>query len=269
MFFVRSNYSNAAYFIYASNPELLQMAGNPREIGLFIAQRMVVFIPLTVAILLLRLFRLTIFRRETWVLLILIIAIPAFQFIMLFQGASYGWLRFFVYPLPIAMAWLPYELGKMKYNRTILKVGAMILCSIALIGSGVLTGLAMLDPELAPEEYGTYIQPDTAMEEQRAVARFINENLHDSVLLLDSFQAENVILNLNSTKYIITSTSHNFIDAVKVPHDYQVEYILAVNPEGLGEVNLINANHPELYDEGADWVTVVEVFEGYKLYKVN
>ena len=30
------------------------------------------------------------------------------------EGASFGWLRFFVYPLLIAVAWLPFELHEMK-----------------------------------------------------------------------------------------------------------------------------------------------------------
>ncbi len=121
LYFLTSEYSNEAYTETSLGADILSLQWNIPGVLLYALKMSVYFIPITLVILLIRFFDKRLFRWETMMFLVLVLGITAFESFMLLRGASYGWLRFFVYPLPIAVAWLPYELEKLKKNTTLFR----------------------------------------------------------------------------------------------------------------------------------------------------
>ena len=269
LYFLTSEYSNEAYTETSLGSDILSLQWNITGVLLYALKMSVYFIPLTVVILFIRLFDKRLFQWETLMFLVLVLGITAFESLMLLRGASYGWLRFFVYPLPIAVAWLPYELEKLKGRSPVFKNVAATFCCLALAISMVLTGLTLKNPEIAREEYSTYFaESSNDLDLQAEIAAYINEYYADSVFLMDSYHTWYVILNMDSTDKVITTCSYTFKEAVEDPVEFDVQYILLVDPE-IGVADAINKYYPDLYENGADWCTLEKDFGDYRLYKVN
>jgi hypothetical protein len=271
LYFLTSVYSNVTQSGQNLPADIAAIAGNSSEVLLYIARMSLPFIPLFVVILLFRLFNKRLFQWETLMLIVLTVSIPALQYAMLMTGNSFGWLRFFLYPLPVAVAWLPYEFGKLRIRQNAFRIVATCFCCLALISSGVLAWLAINDPDTGIEEYSVYVAEtsNTGLAAQQEVAEYINQNCADGVLLLDSFETYYVILNLDSTDNVITTCSYTFGDAVGDPEANDVKYILAVDPSYLGASDAINIYYPDLYNGGEDWCTLVAEFDGYRLYSTD
>jgi hypothetical protein len=271
LYFLTSEYSNVTQSGQNLPADIAAMVGNSGEVLLFVAKQSLPFVPLLAIVLLFRLFDRRLFRWETLALIALVLSIPALQYVMLYTANSFGWLRFFLYPLPIAIAWLPYEFGKLKPGRQLFRIIAAVFCCFALIASGVLTWISMHDPESGKEEYAAYIAETTrdGLNTQQEIAEYINENCNDGILLLDSFETFYIILNLDNTDNLITTTSYTFKEAVDDPAALDVKYIVAVDPSGLGASDAINMRYADLYENGADWCTLLKSFDGFRLFEVN
>jgi hypothetical protein len=228
-----------------------------------------VFLPLLIVILLFRTFNKRLLQWETLMFIALAMSIAAFHYEqILTSGSSYGWLRFFVYPLPIAIAWLPYEFGRIEQKGKAFKNITAFVCCAALVVSGVLTGIVLNNPDIANEEYSTYKTGNADFVVQKEVADYINQNCNDGIILLDSYETYYIILNLDSTGNVITTCSYTFEDALNNLADSFVLYIVTVNPERLGASDAINIRYPDLYESGASWCTLVMEWDNHKLYKV-
>jgi hypothetical protein len=269
LYFLTSEYSNAVQSEANLPADILALAGDEIGVLFYVFKKLVVFIPLLIIILVFRLINKQLFNWETVMLLVLALSIPVFQYIMLLMSSSFGWLRFFIYPLPVAVAWLPYEMGKLKGDKPVFKNMAVSFYCLALITSAVLTGIVINNPDIANEEYSTYVTGNEGFIIQGEVADYINQNCSDGILLLDSFETYYVILNLDSTDNVITTCSYIFEEAVKNPYEHEVKYILTVNPSGLGVSDAINKYYPDLYENGASWCTLEKDFGDYRLYKVS
>jgi hypothetical protein len=268
LFFLTSEYSNEGQTGGSLGADMLALMGNTSAVLAFIAKKILPFISLLVIILLIRLFDKRFLKWETLMIFVIALSIPAMQYILLMIGSSYGWFRFFVYPLPIAIAWLPYEFNKLSPTKNILKTISACFCCIALIVSGLLTLLAINNSEWGSEEYSTYLSGNSGSDRaiQKEVADYINQNCSDGVLLLDSYHTWYVILSLDTTDNVITSCSYTFEDAVEYPFEYNVEYILTVDESMPSDS--INKYYPDMYENGEDWCTLVKDFGVYRLYEV-
>jgi hypothetical protein len=251
LYFLTSAYSNITQSGQNLPVNIQAIVGNSSEVLLYIAKMSLPFVPLLAVILLFRLFNKRLFQWETLMFLILAVSIPAMQYAMLMTGNSFGWLRFFLYPLPVAVAWLPHEFSKLRIRQNAFRIIATCFCCIALIASGVLTWMAVNNPDTGREEYSVYVSGDLnlGLEAQKGAAEYINQNCTDGILLLDSFETYYVILNLDSTGNVITTCSYTFEAAVQNPMEYSVKYILAVSPRNLGESDAINRYYPDLYGQ--------------------
>jgi hypothetical protein len=268
LYFLTSQYSNIVQSSENLGEDMLSLVGNVGGVFIFVIKKVFIFIPVLIAILVLRYIDKRLFKWETLMLIALVASIPAFQYIMIIMGNSFGWLRFFVYPLPIVMAWLPYEFVHGKARRPAFNRMGVILCCVALVISSVLTGFVFNSSSLASEEYSTYTRGDSSVVLQKEVADYINQNCSDSVILMDSFETWYVILSMDATDNIITTCSYTFEAALENPREYSVGYILTVNPEGLGVSDAVNMYYSDLYENGADWCTLVKDFGDYRLYEL-
>jgi hypothetical protein len=255
LYFLNSAYSNS------SQSEFSAFAGTPLTACFYVINKSIPFIPVLIGIIIVRLVDRRLFKSDFWILVCMVFTMILFHYLMLLGGNSYGWLRFFSYCLPICMAWLPYELSQVKKqgNHNV----AFIVLACSLLVSSVLTGYFLTNPELAPEENNLTIST-----ESRQVADYINDNLPDETILVDSFLTGSIILNIDNIDNVVTSASLGFYDIVNNPIKYGISYILVPDPSRIGHLDAINARYPYLYANGLDWCVEVKDFDGYKLFKV-
>ncbi|MHB8075002.1 hypothetical protein [Desulfosporosinus fructosivorans] len=267
-YFLHSNYSNSAQAqALLDNPIMSPLIDHPVSVIYYMLVKSIVFLAPFILILLIRLFSRNLLKWDFAILIILVLSINSLQFLMLFKGESYGWMRFFMYPLPILMAWIPYEFNS-KWNN--LRVSLVV---VTLLLSALFMGWAVNNVNIASEEYKAFHSNDDyeKFENQREIAKFINEKLPDSRILMDSFTTYIIIIgNLHPNNLVVTC-SYNFKDAVENPRDEQINYILVPSTVGsyLNKLDAINMAYPNLYENGADWCTLVKEFNNYRLYKVN
>jgi hypothetical protein len=270
LYFMTSQYSASVQAEVNLPSNIQAIVGDAGAVFIFVLKKSIAFVPLLIFILLLRIYDKRFLRWETFMLLALAFSITAFHFVSIYTGgSSYGWLRFFVYPLPVALAWLLYEFSKINGKSPSFNKLAASFCCVALVISNVLIGAVLNNSSIASEEYNTYMQGEQNVQVQEEVADYINENCSDGIILMDSFQTWYVIMNLDSTGNLITTCSYPFEAALEDPSGYNVKYILTIaNYGGLGVLDAVNVRYPDLYENGADWCTLVMEWDACKLYEV-
>lgn len=255
LYFLNSAYSNASQSEYAT------FDSAPLEGFVYVMKNSIPFISVFIAIIIVRIISRRLLKRDFIILLFLVVTMILFHYLMLLRGNSYGWLRFFSYSLPICMAWLPYELSQLK-NKVYQNISFVVL-ALSLLSSFVLTGYFLTNPELSHEENNL-----TISNESRRIAEYINNNLEDEIILVDSFLTPGIILNTNNIDNIVTSASVGFYEIVDNPRKYGISYILVPEPTRIGHFDAINLRYPNLYSDGMEWCVKVKDFDGYRFFKV-
>lgn len=255
LYFLNSTYSNMA------QSQLTKPVGSFLKIAEYVAVRSVPFLPLFFGIVIARLATRRLLKSDFFMLCILVSAMIVFHFLMLVKGSSYGWLRFFSYALPICIAWVPYEMSEIRdtFRRAIFK----ILC-MSLVVSSIFTAKALANPVISVEEQYAVVTRECIQ-----VSDYINEELPDSKIMMDSFVTSAIILNVKNVDNLLVSSSVDFDEALNNPAKYGIEYILVPDPvNGVGSLDSFNRTYPGLYRYGADWCTLYKEFDGYKIFKI-
>ncbi len=268
-YFLRSVYSNEAQTAWVYEG-FRQMVSNPVSALVYSLVEMLPFLPVCLVILIERRMSKRIFRLDLLILVLLVGSIAGMHWLMLWQGKSFGWLRFFSFALPFSVAWLPYELqqlsGKLKQITIGLVCGALVL-------SGALTIHYFHDVNLAKEEYALFFHEEEItmgiVSSQIEMAEIINHNYSDNIILLDSFTMSSLILHLDDTKKLIATASDDFDDIIKDPAYYGVEYIVVPNPNGVDGLDAITREFPKLYDGGEEWAELAGTAGQYKIFRVK
>lgn len=267
LYFLNGAYSNVAQAQgLSSEQQFIDMQGNVLLCLVFVAKKTVYYsIPLA-SIVLLRLWNR---RWAVWdfaVLLLLFCSIIALQFYMLMKGTSYGWFRYFMYVLPITVAWLPYELSRVK--RSWVNYGIVLL---GLILSAVVLTRALLNPDIAPDENRFIKAREYAASQQveKTVAAYLDAELDGYNILMDSYSAYAVILNSrHPEKFLITSDSM-FDKSLKDPVGLGVDFILSMKPDKSSASSAEEQQYPGFYERGAAFTELYKEFGGkWRIYKV-
>ncbi|MFH5182387.1 hypothetical protein ACHHV8_06955 [Paenibacillus sp. TAB 01] len=278
LYFLRSNYSNLGQAQQlAENTSIGPLIGHPGVAMQFILIRSACFVLPLAAILFMRLWQRTLFHMDFAIILLLIASIPAMQFVMLVKGSSYGWLRFFVYPLPLAAAWLPYELQRQRAKGPFGYWTAAAVSVLLLLGSAAMTWQAMQKYELAPEEYEAIHYKESATLQKTIVAKQIAEDLDRRVaenpelhILTDSFNAFQIILNVRHSNNLVITSDRDFTPSLAAPYERKVQFILVPNPTGIAGLNAVNQKYGELYEKGTSWARLEKEYNGgWRLYRVT
>jgi len=272
LYFLRSTYSNASQTALAQDPSLAAGMDIPGLMELVWAKSLP-FLPPVLFILALRLVSGRWKRTDTFGLLALVAAIPALQLLMLMTGSSFAWLRFFLYPLVIAAAWLPHEYGLYRSSR--LKPVLLAGAAAAFLASAALTWNAMNNPDLAPDEYTALHFEGSAVHERTLsaieVAEFLDRLIGgepDALILTDSFSSYEILVKTRHPKRFVNSTDRDFASMLDASWE-GVRYILVPNPQGQASLDAISAAFPGLYEEGYEWTRLVgQVRDRWKIYEV-
>ncbi|WP_256757228.1 glycosyltransferase family 39 protein [Cohnella sp. WQ 127256] len=267
-YFLTSSYGNLGQAdLLMSDDKFTSLMGNPIATLVFVAERLWYFcIPLMI-IFVIRLIERRLFRWDFLMLLILAISIPSMQFILLIKGGTAAWIRYYMYAFPIVAVWIPYEISRMKFRKT----GSTVLV-IGLLVSTVVMGKMMNNPQIASDEYEAFRQNKLYAEQEagKNATAFINEHLSDQMILTDSFSSFRIIMGSQNSKNFVITSDHDFTDSLDKPAEHKIDYILLPNPQAVLSLDSVNQKYPNLYDQGAEWATLYQEFNGYwKLYKVH
>lgn len=273
LYFLHSGYSNTA-FVQDRSTELIEMTGDFIRVTMFAFRKMLFFLLPLAALLVLRMMTARLWQWDTLLLLTLAGAIPAMQALMLYQGSSYGWLRFFMYPLIIAIAWLPYEWTQIRMLPRA-KTMFAVICAAVLLSAGVIRD--MNDQRLAPEEYGSLHMSESQtardMKEGREIARYLDALIEsrkpeETLILTDSFSAFSVIVNIRNPRNLVITNDRDFPEILDAPQDHGIDYILVSRLEG-AVLQVIHHKYPDMFDGGVPWTELTEEFsDNWRLYRV-
>ncbi|SHJ94080.1 hypothetical protein [Desulforamulus aeronauticus] len=260
LYFLNSAYSNSAY---AS----LLNGGVETPWELFrnvVWEKSAPFIPGFAGLVIVRSIRRNLFKHDFFVLLIMVLAVILFHYLMLLSGSSYGWLRFFSYVLPITVAWLPYEITQTNQEVPTRKLILQGILVMSLLVSWGLTLSTLENPQKSVEEH---ISMETT--ESRRIAEYINENLQEEKVLMDSLRTGEILVNIDNMSNIVVTASPDFYESLEKPHKLGITYLLVPNPEeGAGSLDALNARYPNLYAGREEWCEQEVTFEGFKLFRV-
>lgn len=267
-YFLTSSYGNLGQAtLLMEDEKFTSLVNNPISTLIFVAERLWYFsIPLII-IFVMRIIERRIFRWDFLMLLILALSIPSMQVILLLRGGTAAWIRYYMYVFPIVVAWIPYEISKMRFR----KVGSTLLI-IGMLISGVVMGMMMNNPKIASDEYEAFRQNKLFEEQQAgaAVTAFINKNVPNQMILTDSFSSFRIIMGSSNPKNFVITSDDDFVESLENPAEHNIDFILLPNPKAVLSIDGVNQKYPDLYENGAEWTTLYQEFNGYwKLYKVK
>ena len=275
LYFFRSGYSNLAFSGNITDEFRRQIETPVGALWVVLRKSLFFSLPL-MAILLIRLLSRRWRRWDTIALLAFCTSIPAMQYVMLMNGSSFGWLRFFVYPFVIAAAWIPYELSALRLSRYH-RAAAAIFCLSVLLSSLVI--LDMNNQKLSPDEYelfhirqsGTYKDLTKAKE----VAAYTNALIGQAeprdrpLILTDSYSAYSVLLNSQYPRQWVITNDRDFMEILADPYAYGVDYVLVSRKIG-AVLQIIHETYPGLFDHGTSWTELEKDFDGeWRLFRVT
>lgn len=269
--FLNGDYTNIAQIEgHQSEALYAAMLGNPWQSLLFAGKKVLVFSAPLLAILVLRLLNRRLFQWDTLILLGMFVSIPMLQVLMLMAGTTLGWLRYFIYVLPVSMAWLPYELSKIKRRWQL----AIPLAAL-LINFGVNT-YAITQPVIAPDEntfiqnsFGRHSQTYYDWEHQKGIAWYLDEHYANDLILTDTASAFFIVLQSQFPRHFFITSDYEFKNAISDPIKYDVKYLLVPNARSRAIMSAVNDSWPDLYEKGADWAKLVNDFGDWRLYEIT
>jgi hypothetical protein len=241
--------------------------GGPAEVLGFLWARTWPFLTMTGAILAVRLVRKQLWRPDTLIFLMCALVLTAFQFVMLMNGSSAGYVRYMCYPLLICCAWLPYELAPRdpaEGERALSGPGARRFYAAALIALGVWFGWAFQNDEIIREDT-LFLLPEGSTQ----MADYINARLPDSRILMDAYRAYYVFMNLDNPGNVVISSSVDFYESLADPAAHKVEYIMVPESGSYGDMDAVNISYRSLYYGGAPWCEEVTSIGEFKLFRVT
>lgn len=258
LYFLNSPYSNTV------QSQLITSSKSAVTILFYVFGKSYAFMPLFLGIVVIRVITKRLMKFDFFILLTLVLSLLVFHYLMLLKGASYGWLRFFSYTYPICIAWLPYELYKIKAQKSKYNTLAAVIILISMTFSSILTGSILANADKSPEEH-TVVIDSQAVE----IADYINEEIPEDKILMDSFVTSGIILNVKNVDNLVVSSNLDFDKYISYPAKYYINYIIVPNPDGIGALDAINRKYPHLYEDGEDWCVLKEEFENYKIFEVK
>jgi hypothetical protein len=267
LYFLNSDYSNVAQSAgLAGQASFEAMKGNIWLTLVFASKKALYYSAPLGAVVLLRIWNRRFVLWDLVILMLLYSSIISLQMLLLLKGSSYGWLRYFMYVFPITVAWLPYELSRVK--KSFINKG-LVLASLA--ATAVILTRAMADPAIAPDE-NKYLHAKVHANIQKAdkeIAAILDSEYADDLILMDSYSTYGVILNSRRPQRYLITSDFKFKEAFGNPVAFGVDYILSPKPETYSAKSYEEQIYPGFYQNGAPWCRLVrEVGGRWRLYEV-
>lgn len=283
LYFATSVYSNEGYVASAGQDRIADAVTGDLlgTLEFSIVRTLPFFIPIA-AILLVRLIEGRLLRINSLTMTGLALCVPfGLITLQLYDGTSFGWLRYFMYPLFVAAGWGLYEIGKSR--RRNLAIGIVF-------GAWVVTAPASLfvmnDPAMGQNEYQvvrSIWSGETAkevgyplyFEDVRPVAAAIDALGADELVLVDSSNAWTIagtVSRATLKQNLVFTSDDRFRDALAAPATEGISYLLVPNP-AVAPQDLLNGKYPALWQGNEPGFSLVRDFDqtgvGWRLYRVD
>lgn len=268
LYFLTSSYGNLGQAdLLKGDDKFAALVNDPLATLSFVGDRVWYFsIPLAI-VFVIRLIERRVLKRDFLILLLLAASIPAMQVVLLLKGGTAAWIRYYMYVFPIVAVWAPYEISKMRFRKS----GATALLAGLAVSAWVMFGM-MNDPKIASDEYEAFRHNKLYAEQQagKEVTDYINERLPGSLILTDSFSSFRIIMGSDHPRQFIITSDDDFLKSLESPAESKAEYVLLPNPQAVLTLDSLNQKYPRLYEDGAEWATLEQEFNGFwKIYKIS
>ncbi|MCX2932718.1 hypothetical protein ORI20_20810 [Mycobacterium sp. CVI_P3] len=222
-------------------------------------------------------------------------SILVFQVYAIYTAATFGWFRFFITAVPLAVVALLVTTAPGRRGDRIpffhsrrSPVWMVPMLVFVLISSFPAAWASMMNPAIGKEEFGVraVIWPNRYSKSEHwafwggelsrnTAVWFDNQNLPDGSVLVDTFSLAKTWLASNHPKQFTIRSDYDFFDKVNSPLTNGVRYILVPKPTGLGELDAINLRYPTMWVDGAGLATLAlsvvnpQGFEQFRIYQIN
>lgn len=254
LYFLNSGYSMSAYSDYYTS------YGGFVGATSYFWDRSWPFLLVLAGILLVRLLFDKFLHSDTLIIVVVTLGVSFFQFFMIANTKSGGYVRYLCYPFMLAAAWLPYQFSVLKQAG---RRAAVILISAILVCNGAYFLWAFENSSLMRADM-LYMVPAHS----KQVGEYINANLKDDKVLMDSYLTYYSIMHVDNLDNLVISASPGFEEAVQDPVGNDIDYIIVPEIGSYGNMDALNIAYPDLYWHGAPWCEEVTLIAGYKVYKV-
>ena len=283
LFFAHSQYSNEGVIEGYQGTRLATRAAGDLTLTLqYIAKRTAPFLIPILALLLVRLLDGRLRNVNTLSLLLLALSVPVGMMApQVYSGGSFGWLRYFMYPLFVAAGWGLYEIAKSRGKKLAL---GLVLFGWVLAFPAIL-GL-MSNPSTGSDEHYivtglrngsnfTEVGFPNDIGANSGVARYLRRNImpEGSIVAVDAVYGWSIAAQMpreDLGNLLILTPDRHFKAALHNPRKYNVSYLLVPDPSR-GSHDLVNDAYPRLWKGDEPGFELVKSFprtsQGWKLYR--
>ncbi len=222
-------------------------------------------------------------------------SILAFQVYAIYTATTFGWFRFFLTAVPLAVVALLVttepgpardRLARVHSRRS--PAWLIPMLTAVLVSSIPSAWASMMNPAVGKEEFGlrSVIWPDRYPKSehwifwggdlsQTTAEWFDDQNLPNGSVLVDTFSLGKTWLASNRPKQFAIRSDYDFFDKVNAPLETGVRYVLVPKPTGLGELDAINLRYPTMWADGAGFATLAlsvvnpQGYEQFRVYQIN
>ncbi|MEK7495712.1 MAG: hypothetical protein AAB569_00810 [Patescibacteria group bacterium] len=275
LYFLNSEYSNSAFTTgIKNNPQAIENSYHSL-VGsfLYVIKRLILLAPIIVTLpFIIFDFLVNIKKRAENFIFYLFLVLPYFFILLfhiyeLFQGQSFGWLRFYIYILVIGSFTVIIVVNKQKYLT-------ILLILLLLLGITT-TGYAMSRPDIGKEEASfvrkvlnnsASLDYSRTYEDQKAVASFMDNS--SGMILVDTNKGFAIpLFSKNPKRYIITSD----IDYSEVVKNYPsyADWLIINKPDFDDLINnKIYKYYPNIWDNNDPSIILYNQIADWRIFKV-
>ena len=283
LYFANSAYSNEGVVATTGAGKLaLSYKGDLLGALLFVAERTAPFLIPLLFLLVVRALDGRLLDVNTLSLLFMSLIVPLGLIApQVYSGTSFGWLRYFMYPLFVAAGWGLYEIASSRRRKL---AGGLVLAGWVLCAPVIFW--AMWNPTMGQDEHKevrALFEGETAaqigfgneIDDSKSVADYLNVLPEDALVALDSVDGWPVVAQTSPRRMqntLILNTDSRFRRIVESPKSGSLTYLLVPNPD-VSSRDLVAQRYPRLWADDEPGFELTKSFPDtsrqWRLYEVK
>lgn len=203
------------------------------------------------------------------------LAVPLLQAVLIYQGHSAAWARFFIYYVPTGFLLLSLVASRVG-TRPILRNLALTAVALLFVAGNAVNFIEeRSSPTVGrgdtPVVTGTLGRQSMAsLTGMNQIVRYLDAHPHD-VVAVDVFTAFPLVLRLARPQQLIITPDTDFMSIIKNPRG-RASDLLVPDPTGVAALDAIDRTWPGLWAGKITWAHLVRAFPGpnhWRLYAVG
>ena len=183
-------------------------------------------------------------------------SVLVFAVYLLGTGRSFGWLRFYIYALPLTIVFGTAAAYGMRRQVRRALYAVVIVGLVVAIPS---TSWAMWNPDTGPEEGAVLLQLSKprgqaeVVDLEHQIADYLDNIPADRIIYVGTYNSYPIIpLVRHRNRLVITNDADHGLfldDPIR-----KLDYLLVPSPKGLGQADELHARFPDIYEFGEPWL---------------